>query len=280
MRASTVFVSYRRADAAAQAGRIVDALVEAVGAANVFIDVDSIRPGADFADAIYQGVVRADLVVVLIGRDWLQGESGLRLFQVDDYVRIEIEVALRLCKTVVPVLINGATMPRTEQLPPNIARLAHRNPLGLSDSSFRRDLTPLLDLVMEGSSGRSGREAAPAGAELIANRWHWLRYRYWVVRLDLPGGSHQLELREVFTGSVLLLDGKQVWKGPWRRLAKANIAVPDDGRATRIVTFGGSALMPVIQQSRQPADQQYLWEILVDGALAISFNWQDPDMPY
>ena len=66
----SIFVSYRRDDAAGHAGRLCDDLAERLGAAEVFQDVDSIAPGEDFVDAIQRAIAAADVVVAVIGPDW------------------------------------------------------------------------------------------------------------------------------------------------------------------------------------------------------------------
>jgi len=281
MRDSKIFVSYRRADASAQAGRICDALSGALGPSSVFIDVDSIGPGANFADAIYQAIARVDLVVVVIGHAWLAGESARRLYSVDDYVRIEVELALRLGKTVVPVLVGGALMPQADQLPSTIARLADCNPLRVSDSSFHRDLAPLLDLLADKSRQAiqpSAHLSVQATACLIDSHWSNAinAKRYWIIQLDLPYGSHRLEWQERWIGSPLLLDGKQVWKGHFRSLNKVLVKIAD-GQNIRIVTFAGSALMKVWDQGRQPWNEHFLMTILLDNEPVLTFNWQYPD---
>jgi len=281
MRVSKVFVSYRRADASAQAGRICDALSGALGPSSVFIDVDSIGPGANFADAIYQAIVHVDLVVVVIGHAWLTGESAQRLYSVDDYVRIEVELALRLGKTVVPVLVGGALMPQADQLPPTITRLADCNPLRVSESSFHQDLAPLLGLLADKSRQTvqpSARLSDQATARLIDSHWSNAisPKRYWIIQLDLPYGSHRLEWQERWVGSPLLLDGKEVWKGHFRGLNKVLVKIAD-GPNTRIVTFAGSALMKLWDQGRQPSNETLLMTIVLDGEPVLTFNWRYPD---
>jgi hypothetical protein len=107
---SGVFISYRREDSAGWAGRIYDRLEKLMGPENVFLDVDNIQPGSDFVQVLTESVGACDALVAVIGRRWITDENNRRrLDDPRDFVRIEIETALR----VFPVLVDGAAMPTT-----------------------------------------------------------------------------------------------------------------------------------------------------------------------
>ena len=279
MSAPTVFVNYRRADAAAQAGRVADALAGVLGRSHVFLDVDSIRPGSSFPGAVAQAVAGVDALVVIIGRDWLSGESARRLFAVDDYVRTEIEMALRLGKTVVPVVVAGASMPGPAELPPSIAALSERNAVFVDDNSFHRDLAPLLAfLTGDGSPSSPVARDAPdtIHGRLLRSRWsNGFGMKFWVVRLDFPHTSHQLEWHEKWARSPLLLDGDVVWNGHFRSLNNVALSVTDGPRAHRL-TFAGSALLPVREQTAHGKRATYVMTIVVDDVPVFHFNWKYP----
>ena len=142
-----VFISYRRQDSADVTGRIYDRLVQHFGRERVFKDVDSIPLGVDFREHLASVVGRCDLVVAVIGPQWLQvqGASGRRLDDGGDFVRIEIESALARNIPVVPVLVGGAAMPAAEDLPPSLAALSFRNGLAVRpDPDFHRDMDRLI----------------------------------------------------------------------------------------------------------------------------------------
>src|SRR6187551_3797066 len=110
----TVFISYRRADSSADAGRLYDALRRRFGRENLFMDVDSLRPGEDWVEAVEAAVTRSDVLLAIIGPLWAQARDAdgeFRLQKDLDRVRLEIEAALRLHKPVIPVLVEGASMP-------------------------------------------------------------------------------------------------------------------------------------------------------------------------
>ncbi len=131
MAGEAIFVGYRRDDTADVAGRLYDAMGQRFGKQRVFKDVDNIGPGVDFGDYIKTVLPRCRVALVLIGPHWLESkdETGKRRLDDDhDWVRIEIETALATPGVlVVPVLVNGARMPRGEEVPDSLKPLLRRN---------------------------------------------------------------------------------------------------------------------------------------------------------
>jgi hypothetical protein len=160
-----VFISYRREDAAASAGRLADALVARFGRNSVFMDVDTIEPGADYTEVIDRAVGHCDVLIALIGPHWLDAANarGRRLDDPQDFVRLEIEAALARNIRVVPTLVGGAAMPSSDQLPGALARLATRNAVELTDKRFRSDIQFLLEPLEKLAQQKSG--LAPPAAQ-------------------------------------------------------------------------------------------------------------------
>ena len=138
---ASIFVSYRRTDAAGHAGRLYDQLANRFGAANIFKDLDSMEPGADFAEVIEDTVARCDALIAVIGSDWLSS----RLEDPDDWVRLEIANALARKVRVVPVLVEGAKMPAPSELPDDISALTRRHAVDLSETGWNAQVAELLD---------------------------------------------------------------------------------------------------------------------------------------
>ena len=138
---ASIFVSYRRADAAGHAGRLYDQLANRFGAANIFKDLDSMEPGADFAEVIEDTVARCDALIAVIGSDWLSP----RLEDPDDWVRLEIAHALARKVRVVPVLVEGAKMPAPADLPEDLSALSRRHAVDLSETGWHAQVSELLD---------------------------------------------------------------------------------------------------------------------------------------
>jgi len=157
-----VFLSYRREDSAAHAGRLADELRRRLGRSDVFLDVAEIRPGSDFADAIETALKESDAVLVVIGPRWLSAAAGdgrPRLDDPRDYVRREVAAALDGSLPVVPVLVGGARLPRADELPEDLVALARRQAIVLDDDTWLRDVQALLDLL-------EGRREAPTRRRL------------------------------------------------------------------------------------------------------------------
>ena len=145
-----IFLSYRREDASGHAGRLHDDLVRRFGDASVFMDVDAIPLGRDFVQVIEDRLQAAKVLLVVIGRQWLtatDAQGRRRLDDPDDFVRIEIAAAFAHGVRVIPVLVNGATMPSREQLPDALAPLARCQALSLTDQGWRRDVAGLVAAV-------------------------------------------------------------------------------------------------------------------------------------
>lgn len=144
-----IFISYRRADTTGYAGRLADSLETYFGKDRVFRDVGSIEPGADFADRIRHSLKEAGACLVLIGPRWLANEDGgtPRLHEPDDYVAGEIAAALESRRPVFPVLVEGATMPREEDLPQRLASLSRRNAITITDERWQADVTRLAKVI-------------------------------------------------------------------------------------------------------------------------------------
>jgi hypothetical protein len=165
-----IFLSYRREDTSAYAGRLCDHLGRAFGRESVFMDVQDIRPGQDFAHAIEETVARCDAVVVVIGPRWLPSLQERRS-DGEDFVREEVGAALRSSAMVVPVLVAGAPMPSMRELPKSLEKLSRLQALSIRDDSFEEDTARLVDVIGSSPAGRTRRRwltAALAGVGATA----------------------------------------------------------------------------------------------------------------
>ncbi len=188
-----VFLSYRREETRHIAGRLADRLTERLGSTQVFMDVDTIEPGADFAAATVREVASCDVLIALIGPIWstiTDPRGRRRLDDPDDLVVLEIQTALEREIRVIPVLVDGAVMPERYDLPQGLQPLALRNAVRLDHETFRTDVATLLDAVerilatlktaepMVGTGSQiidragTGRDrSAPTGIQASYRRW-------------------------------------------------------------------------------------------------------------
>lgn len=163
---SGIFVSYRREDTAGHAGRLFDRLVEHFGRERIFMDIDTIEPGEDFVTVIENAVGSCDILLAIIGRNWLTaGGTGTgRLDNPNDFVRIEIAAALRRDIRVVPVLVQRATVPKAQDLPEDLVKLTRRNAVELTDLRWQTDVDQLITVMERVLDKRSGQATEPKHA--------------------------------------------------------------------------------------------------------------------
>lgn len=143
-----IFVCYRREDSATATGRIYDRLESQFPDGQVFMDVDRIPLGEDFRQCLDREIRGSHLVLVVIGRDWL---NGRRLDAADDYVRTEIEIALAQDILLIPILLDDVAMPAETELPDGIKPLAHRQAARVhaAGNLFRSDMERLIRHIQQ-----------------------------------------------------------------------------------------------------------------------------------
>lgn len=167
-----VFINYRRSDAAGMAGQLFDRLEQAFSDDQLFFDVDNIPPGKDFVAYLNDKVGACDVLLAVVGPNW-QSQLDKQEYketgeQTEDFVRIEIEAALSQGKTVIPVLVSGAEMPRKEDLPKALQPFARRNAVRLSHERFRADAAGITNALKSAlAEAEELRTAAAAEADRL-----------------------------------------------------------------------------------------------------------------
>lgn len=148
----SIFISYRRAGTSGYGGRLQEDLRRYFGRRRVFRDIDSILPGSDFALVIEEAVASSGVVLALIGNGWLNAMNGKgqrRLEDPDDFVRLEIESALKRGIVVIPVLVEGAMVPSPSELPASISRLGRTQAIELTDERWDYDIGRLVAVLKD-----------------------------------------------------------------------------------------------------------------------------------
>lgn len=147
---SRIFICYRRDDSSGHAGRLHDRLSEVFNEDQVFMDIDTIEPGDDFVSTIEEAVGSCSILLAIIGKRWLGSvdDAGKRRLDNDeDFVRLEISSALNRNVRVIPVLVQGASMPSSRDLPESLAKLARLSALDVSDTRWKYDLERLVETL-------------------------------------------------------------------------------------------------------------------------------------
>jgi peptidoglycan/xylan/chitin deacetylase (PgdA/CDA1 family) len=174
--AGKIFINYRRDDSIGMAGRLHDRLAHTFGRAKLFMDVDHIPVGTDFVTHLNNQVAECDVILVVIGPNWLSAKDesgGRRLDDPDDFVAIEIAAALARDIRVIPVLVDGARMPKASELPDFLKPLARRHAVDVRHAHFGHDAEALVARMREAlgdpaAGPRRWRVRAAIGAASVA----------------------------------------------------------------------------------------------------------------
>jgi formylglycine-generating enzyme required for sulfatase activity len=145
-----VFISYRRDDTGGYSLLLFDRLARVFGRNQILMDIDSMEPGKDFVEVIHKAVSGCDALLALIGKQWLTllDEAGRRRIDVpEDFVRLEITTALERDIRVIPVLVHGAPMPTSDELPETLKPLTRQPAVALSDERIDYDLQRLVAVL-------------------------------------------------------------------------------------------------------------------------------------
>src|SRR5271166_4986835 len=145
-----IFISYRREESHWSARSLHDRLSMSFDWNQIFMDIDAIALGEDFVKAIETTVAKCDVLIAVIGNNWLTSkdeQGGRRLENPEDFVRMEIGTALKREIRVIPVLVDGALMPQSTDLPDDLKPLVRRNALQVGDTHFDDDCRRLVAAI-------------------------------------------------------------------------------------------------------------------------------------
>jgi tetratricopeptide (TPR) repeat protein len=228
---SSIFLSYRRLDAAGHAGRLHDALTDHFGPDQVFQDYEDIEAGSDFVQVIETALGESSVLVLVIGDRWLTvalPDGRRRLDVPDDVVRLEVAAALGRGIPVIPVLVAGASMPAAGDLPSALAALPRHNALEISDSRWDYDVGRLLQRLEKVPGLRPVSLPTPV-------RLTWATRRQWIRQQMNPRGVFRAAFAtltvtatvlSVYWGLVPFLEGSPA---PRPMTGDFNVAVADFG---------------------------------------------------
>jgi TIR domain len=262
-----IFISYRRDQAEAHAGRIYDRLCEVFGEKAVFMDVDSISPGFDFPQALDDAVKSCDVMLVLIGPGWaeVRDEKGRRLDDPNDYVRQEVEAGLRREIPVIPVLFGGAAPPRPDELPEGLQSLVRRQAFSLPHETFRSQAQVLVDLLqplVAGGAQEAQSELEPTWTVEAISKTSSLR----VLRVRLTHAQHLVTYDVGAFSATLSVDDVVVTRKFWptgKEEGAPTVEVPFqliDGDAVRQCTFAAYYGTWTIERATLAVDGQVLYD--------------------
>lgn len=145
-----IVINYRHADTGGYALYLNSELVRAFSKQRVFLDVGGDLSGCgDYTKVIFGKIEKCRVFLCLIGPNWLSATNarGLRLQDPDDLVRREIDLALQRNKAVIPVLLNGASMPDRMNLPSCISELPKIDAVSFRHERYEADAANLISAV-------------------------------------------------------------------------------------------------------------------------------------
>ena len=161
-----IFISYRRIDSKPYSGRLFDRLARHFGRLQIFMDIEGgIARGEDFAEALERAVKSVDAMVVVVGRQWLvcADDAGRRRLDIPgDWVRGEIAAGLARGILLLPVLVDGASMPRPGDLPEDIAPFARKQAAEISDSRWDYDVAQIFKVLEQAVSPQPESDERPS----------------------------------------------------------------------------------------------------------------------
>ncbi|MBX2990906.1 MAG: toll/interleukin-1 receptor domain-containing protein, partial [Bacteroidetes bacterium] len=161
---SGIFISYRRQDSAGWVGRLTDSLKENFGEDQIFMDIEAIEAGVDFVESINKAVGSCQVLLAVIGPRWLSvtDQTGRRrLDNPEDFIHLEIAAALQRNIRVIPVLVGGAEIPSSDQLPDDLKPLARRQAHEISDTRWEYDSEQLVKLLEKALGRKSKKKSSP-----------------------------------------------------------------------------------------------------------------------
>jgi hypothetical protein len=157
-----IFISYRRNDGAANARSVRDRLARVFGDSNVFMDVDNLLAGKRFDKELKNAIAQTTVFLAVIGPRWLELLKERQASGERDYVHEEVAAALARELLVIPVLIEGGTLPRQNELPEDVRDLALHQKHEISHEHFGRDVEGLISAI-KGEAFRPASEGVSRG---------------------------------------------------------------------------------------------------------------------
>lgn len=145
-----VFISYRRNDTENEANLIYNRLIGAFSKRKVFMDREAIKPGNEFPKTIQECIKRADVILSVIGPQWLDGGSAEGERAIDresDWPRIEMELALQEKKAIIPVIVRNTQWPPEPELPPSLRPLAEIDAIIIRGGTLEQNIDEIIDAI-------------------------------------------------------------------------------------------------------------------------------------
>ena len=222
-----IFISYRRQDSAGVTGRLYDNLKSQFRQGFIKMDVTSFPVASDFTESMRQAINDSEIILIIIGKFWINSlnESGeKRLFVTNDFVRQEIEHAIDIGKILIPVYVNDAIPPKSEELPNSIRKLAHLNGVTLRNEVWENDVNNFCLKLKELNRIKRPAKKQPIGKLLlflpVIVFIFYILKEYGNEPIIIPPGEANNSTLEPPTNTVTFQENN---KYEWKKMADGNI---------------------------------------------------------
>ena len=272
-----IFISYRHSDTGLSARAIYERLRDVLQDDDIVLDVERPAPGKSISDKLRQAIARCDVVLVIIGPRWLEREANgqRRIDDPEDFVRLEVLMALSEPRIdVIPVLVEGAQMPRPSQLPPEMRSLGDTEGIEVSESRFDFDMGRLISAI--GPAAVEPAPPQPPSSPAPQVRLDSVVTGDWVVEIRTPMGAVQLmdlHMDKGLLGRRRFHAGQKVgppWsaEGSWEVLPEGQLVLkgtqaiqypfPQGGPYEVYLTF--SSVAPRHLEATTPVGERVVWQ--------------------
>jgi hypothetical protein len=279
--ARKIFISYRRDDSAAQAGRVHERLTSEFGRDLLFIDVDGIPLGANFVEVLRDEVTKCEVLLALIGSKWLnaQDENGnRRLDDPNDFVRVEISAALERDIKVIPIFLDEARPPRADQLPRDLEELAVRQGLDVRHKSFRSDIAALIQ-ELKGTFNLRHRDYQPEAGSTRVIDVNPLKPKPFVrIRVEFDGSSIRDEVVQYNpeAGALYGVQEDEQGRVDTRELLGSEVLVA----VRRLSAWMDNSDFDAFYKDQMRAAEEFAREKWATARVPIRFNAKHPNPNY
>jgi hypothetical protein len=147
---TNIFINYRKDDSRWHTQALYHELLKYFPKESIFKDFNTIGLGDDYVLSINKALEHCDVLLVIIGRNWLaiKDQKGIsRLWDPGDLVRVEIGTALRRDIKVIPVFFDDMEMFKKEDLPEDLQALTTRQSISVDDTKFDSDIQKLAEAI-------------------------------------------------------------------------------------------------------------------------------------
>lgn len=209
-----MFISYRRDDTGGDAGWMNDTLNQLLGSGSTFLDLSSIVPGRDFEVELKRALRQTRFLLALIGPKWEMIEDSVhkpRLYDEDDYVRMELLATIENGVPIVPILLNRNSVPSARDLPDVLRPITKLEAFEIRRDRWIDDVSALLKKLNSALDPDEDRQARQVSAMVEWKRWDHPdpTPRRWVVYIDNHSDAPIIvkEVRVISTSLELSIDG-------------------------------------------------------------------------